>query len=440
MRKVFAVIRREFVERVRTRVFIISTLLFPVFIATMFVLPAWLMRRDTGSKVIVIVDGSTTAFGQQVERSLAGAQRGAGPDAAPRYVVSRIPARGREIAVRDSLIPMTGIKNAASTDGAVDGILIVNDSALVSGRLQYYGGNVGSPDDMRDLREAVRPAVITQRLEILGVEPASVMRSVQGIALATTKVANGKLTAESGEATFFLAYGMGMILYISLLIFGTQVMNSIVEEKNNRIVEILSSSLTPFQMMLGKIVGVGSVALLQIGIWAGTATFISSNQTRIFGALGAGAGSGPMPFSLPKMNLDLLIVFLLFFALGFLIFAALYAAVGAMVNTTQEAGQAQFPVMMFVLAGFFSVFLLIKEPNGTAAQVLSYVPLLSPFVVPMRYSISPLPWPELLGSIAATVAGLFAVVWVASRIYRVGILMYGKRATFREVARWVRAS
>jgi ABC-2 type transport system permease protein len=266
------------------------------------------------------------------------------------------------------------------------------------------------------------------------------MRSVQGIGLATTKVANGKLTGDSGEATFFLAYGMGMILYISLLIFGTQVMNSIVEEKNNRIVEILSSSLTPFQMMLGKIVGVGSVALLQIGIWAGTATFISSNQARIFGALGAGSGGGPMPLALPKMNPDLLVVFLLFFALGFLIFAALYAAVGAMVNTTQEAGQAQFPVMMFVLAGFFSVFLLIKEPNGTAAQVLSYVPLLSPFVVPMRYSISPLPWPELLGSIAATVAGLFGVVWVAARVYRVGILMYGKRATLREVARWVRAT
>jgi len=440
MRKVFAVIRREFLERVRTRVFIISTLLFPVFIGTMFVLPAWLMRRDTGSKVIAIVDGSTTAFGEQVERALTGARRGVEPDAPARYVVSRIPARGREIAVRDSLIPKTGIKNARSTAGALDGILIVNDSALESGRLQYYGGNVGSPDDMRDLREAVRPAVITQRLEILGVEPASVMRSVQGIGLATTKVANGRLTADSGEATFFLAYGMGMILYISLLIFGTQVMNSIVEEKNNRIVEILSSSLTPFQMMLGKIVGVGSVALLQIGIWAGTATFISSNQARIFGALGAGSGGGPMPLALPKMSPDLLVVFLLFFALGFLIFAALYAAVGAMVNTTQEAGQAQFPVMMFVLAGFFSVFLLIKEPNGTAAQVLSYVPLLSPFVVPMRYSISPLPWPELLGSIAATVAGLFGVVWVASRVYRVGILMYGKRATFREVVRWVRAT
>ena len=121
-------------------------------------------------------------------------------------------------------------------------------------------------------------------------------------------------------------------------------------------------------------------------------------------------------------------------------FAAMYAAVGSMVNTVQEAQQAQFPVMMFVLAGFFSVFALIKEPNGTMAQVLTYVPMLSPFVTPMRHSISPLPWPVLLGSIAATVLGLLAVVWLAARIYRVGILMYGKRASLREVARWIAAT
>jgi ABC-2 type transport system permease protein len=127
-------------------------------------------------------------------------------------------------------------------------------------------------------------------------------------------------------------------------------------------------------MMLGKVVGVGTVALFQIGIWAGTATLISTNQRRIMEALGADSG-GPIPFAMPQLGADLLVVFLLFFGLGFLLFAAMYAAVGAMCNTVQEAQQAQMPVMMFVLAGFFSVFALIREPNGTAAQVLTYVPL-----------------------------------------------------------------
>ncbi len=435
MRKVFAVIRREFIERVRTRAFILGTLLFPVFMAVMLVLPGYLLSRDTGVKHIVVVDGTSSNLGRLVETTLAAARRGGQPDGAARYVVTRVAATGREGAVRDSLVPFTGLSRRAA--GGFVGILVVSDSSLESGRVHYFGNNVGSPGDMRELTQAIRPTVIAKRLEGLGVEPTTVMRSVQGIDVVTTKVADGRLTGESGEATFFLAYGMGFLLYLSLLIFGGQVMTSIVEEKNNRIVEILASSLTPFQMMLGKVVGVGLVALLQIGIWAGTATLISTYQRRILGAVGAGA-SGPIPFALPAMGFDLLIVFLLFFALGFLLFAAMYAAVGAMCNTTQEAQQAQFPVMMFVLAGFFSVFALIREPSGTAAQVLTYVPLLSPFVTPMRYSISPLALPEILLSSAVTIFGMLAIVWIAGRIYRVGILMYGKRASFADVLRWVR--
>lgn len=435
MRKVLAVIRREFIERVRTRVFILSTLLFPVFMGTLFVLPAWLMSRDTGPKTIAVVDGTTSGLGALVERSLGAARRGTSDEA--RYRVTRVSAVGREVAVRDSLVPSTGLSRRSA--GGFTGILVVSDSSLETGRVQYYGNNVGSPDDVRELSRAVEPTLISQRLESMGLDQSAVMQAVRRVDMVTMKVADGRLTGESGTATFFLAYGMGMVLYMSLLIFGSQVMTSVVEEKSNRIVEILASSLTPFQMMLGKVVGVGSVALLQIAIWAGTATLLSSNRGRIVQALG-GDATAAAGFALPTMSPSLLVVFLLFFALGFLLFAALYAAVGSMVNTVQEAQQAQFPVMMFVLAGFFSVFALIKEPNGTMAQVLTYVPMLSPFVVPMRYSISPLPWPELLGSIAATLLGLLAVVWLAARIYRVGILMYGKRASIREVARWIAAT
>ena len=140
------------------------------------------------------------------------------------------------------------------------------------------------------------------------------------------------------------------------------------------------------------------------------------------------------------MRPDLFLVFLIFFTLGFLFFAALYAAVGAMCNTIQDAGQAQMPVMMMVIAGFFSIFALIRDPNGTAARVLSYVPPLAPFVVPMRYSVSPLSPLQLAGTILTTILGVLVVVWLAGRIYRVGILMYGKKASFREVFRWMRTA
>ena len=437
MHKVWAVIRREFVERVRTRAFLLSTILFPIFMAGLVILPGYLMSRNTGTKSIAFVDATSDDLGLRMAKALETARIGKGEQALPRYAVTRFPAIGRELAVRDSLLPITG--RSRKTAGGFDGILVISDSTVTGGKAAYYGANVASFDDMRDLEQTLRPMVIAKRLQSLGVDLAQVMKSVQGIDLVTTKVADGKLTGESGAATFALAYAMGFILYFSLLIFGTQVMTSIIEEKNNRIVEILASSLTPFQMMLGKVVGVGLVALLQIGIWAGAATYFSSHQAQILSKFGV-AASGPMPFSFPMMRPDLLLVFLVFFALGFLLFAAAYAAVGAMCSTTQDAQQLQMPVMMFVLAGFFSVFALIRDPNGTAAHVLSFIPMLTPFVIPMRYSISPLPALELLSAVGVTVLGMLAIVWVAARIYRIGILSYGKKATFRDMLRWIRTA
>lgn len=438
MHKVWAIIRREFVERVRTRAFVLSTLLFPVFMAAMIIIPGFLMSRSTGTKRIALVDATSDSMGIRMAGALAQV-RVRGDSARFKFEVERVPAAGRAIEARDSLLPMTGLSR--KTADSWDGILVVSDSTVIDGKAAYYGANVGSFDDMRELEQALRPVVIARRLEALGVDLPTVMRSVRGIDLVTSKVAKGKLTGQSGAATFALAYAMGFILYFSLLIFGNQVMNSIVEEKNNRIVEILASSLRPFEMMLGKVMGVGLVALLQITIWAGAATVFSTLQGQILGALGVEAGAaGQMPFSFPVMGFELLLVFLTFFALGFLLYAAMYAAVGAMCNTVQEAGQAQFPVMMFVLVGFFSVFALIRDPNGTAAQVLTYVPLLTPFVVPMRYSIAPLNPLELALSVSATVLGLMAIVWLAGRIYRVGILSYGKKATVRDLARWIRTA
>jgi ABC-2 type transport system permease protein len=291
-------------------------------------------------------------------------------------------------------------------------------------------------EDMQSLRQALTPLVITERLSRAGVDPGVALGATRPVDLETRKVTQGKLTGESGEATFALAYAMGIILYMALLLYGSQVMTSIIEEKANRIIEVLVSSMTPFQMMLGKVVGVGLVSLLQLGIWASAALFLSENRTRVMGWFGLQAsGMG----GLPAMDPVLLIVFLVFFALGFLLYSSAYAAVGSMCNTVQETQQAQMPVMMFVLVGFFSTFALLRDPTSTFAKVAGFIPPLAPFVVPVRYSLSPIPIAELLAAGVTTVLGMLGVVWIAARIYRIGILMYGKRASVRDVVRWVTA-
>ena len=198
--------------------------------------------------------------------------------------------------------------------------------------------------------------------------------------------------------------------------------------------EALISSVSPFALMLGKVMGVGAVGLLQIGIWAGTASLLSTFRVEIAGWFGAPAAAMPIPTMTPA----LLAVFLLFFVLGFLLYSAAYAAIGAMCNTMQEAQQANMPVTMCIAAGLVCMLALLSEPNGVLARRLSLVPFLAPFVTPVRYSLSPMPARELLLSAVTTTLGMLAIVWVASRIYRVGILMYGKKPTLPELLRWVR--
>jgi ABC-2 type transport system permease protein len=436
--KVMAVVRREFLERVRTRAFLLSTLLFPVLMAGTFALPIMLERRATAPKRIAVVDGATGDVGARVADALSGARR-EGSEGAPgplRYAITRVDAQQRLTEVRDSLVALTGVAQQAS---GFDGVLVLDDDKVTTGKIPYLGVNVSSPGDMQKLENLLQASLRFERLKRAGVDPYLAMPALRDVDLQTEKVAAGKLTGESGGSSFLLAYFMGFLLYFAMILYGSQVLNSVVEEKSSRIAEVLVSSLTPFQMMLGKVLGVGSAGLLQLGLWGGTAMVLTTYRV----PLGKLFGASPQAISairLPEFRPALLVVFLLFFVLGFLLYSAAYAAVAALCNSTQEAQQANAPITLCIVAGFLAMFSLLNEPAGALARTLSLIPVTSPFVVPVRYSLSPIPLPELLLSIALLVAGMLLVVWVAAKIYRVGILMYGKRPRFSEVWRWVRAS
>jgi ABC-2 type transport system permease protein len=216
-------------------------------------------------------------------------------------------------------------------------------------------------------------------------------------------------------------------------------MSSVLEEKTSRIVEVLASSVTPFQLMLGKVVGVASVGLFQLAIWALAGLYLIANVAPILAVLhmSSDAAKG---VQLPTVTLPLLLVFLLFFVLGFFLFASLYAAVGAMCNSQQDANQTQHPVTIGIVLGLMTMFPLMNDPNSTLARALSLIPFTAPFATPIRYSVSPLPLLELLLSVVATVCGVLLTCWMASRIYRIGILAYGKRPGLAELWRWVRTA
>jgi ABC-2 type transport system permease protein len=437
MKKIFAVVRREFVERVRTRAFLISTLLLPVVMVAVFLLPI-LMSGTSRTSRVAIVDASSAAVGPQVAAMLGAEKLGTRPDAEARYSVQIFPASAERLAaVRDELVAKTGFGRRHQAD-QWNGVLVLTDATLASGKLVYYGGNVGGLEAMGKLQRTLSQALATWRLGKSGIDQQLVKQATAPADLQTVKVEDGKLAGQSGEQSFVLAYAMGFILYMAVLIYGQQTMTSVVEEKNSRIMEVLASSLTPFQMLLGKVLGVGAAGLAQMAIWGGSAALLSGQRGPLGALFGMNAAT-LQSLPIPSMSGGVLVVFLLYFLLGFLLYGALYAAIGAMCNSIQETQQYALFVTMFILVGFFAMFSVIRDPNSTLGMAMSLVPFFAPFVMPVRWSMTTVPPLELAASLGLMVVGLLACTWLAGRIYRTGILMYGKKPSWREVWRWIRA-
>ena len=410
MRKIWAIVRREFVERVRTRWFWIGALLGPVLFGVVFFLSGQL-GRGGGLGRIAIVDGTTTEVGARIAEQLG--RRG--------NRASRVPAAAGVI---DSLTAEVRAKR-------LDGFLIVTDAALDSGKVEYRGANVFAGRGA--LQRPVGEALTVVRLQRAGVDPQLVARASIPLRLETCKISRGATCGESAAQSFSLAYFMGIILYTAILLYGINVMSSVLEEKTTRVVEVLLSSLRPFQLLLGKVLGVGAVSLFQFLIWGVAGRLLLARRVPL-----AGDAAADELFQMPQVTGATFAVFLAYFLGGFFLYSAMFAAVGAMSSTEQEARQAQQPVAWMLVLSFISMFAMLNDPGSPLAVTLSLIPFSSPVAMPVRWAAGNLPASELALSLAILLAAIGGVTWVAARIYRVGILMTGKRPNVKELVRWIR--
>jgi ABC-2 type transport system permease protein len=253
------------------------------------------------------------------------------------------------------------------------------------------------------------------------------------------EVGTGRITDEGEEggsatSTFFLGYIVGFLVYLMILLYGMNVLRSVLEEKTNKISEVIVSSMKASHLMLGKILGVGAVALLQVAVWGAMIGFAVSRSD----TLTAHFGMPPGALDVVNVPLGTLLAVLGFFVLGFLLYAALYAALGAAVNSEQEAQQFQMIVMMPLIVPMALVVRIVSDPLGQVATVLGLIPFTAPVTMAMRLASAPVPAGQIVASLALMVATVLAVAWVAGKIYRVGILSTGKRPTLRELGQWLR--
>ncbi len=414
MSRLWSIVRREYIERVRSKAFIVATILGPILTGSLMVIPALVAGRAGKPLRVAVLDASGALAGP-VEAALARQQR----DGGARFIVE---PSGPELEVtREASL------KAAVIEGRLDGYLFLPKDALEKAGASYFGQNVSNMIDLRLMEDAVSDTLVGLRLTGAGLDQGRIRDLTRKLDLKTIRLSAGGEREDRGVGAIFSIILM-MMLYITTLMWGQAVLTGVIEEKANRVVEVIVSAVPPIHLLAGKLLGVGAAGLTQFLVWAFSLALVSA-----VGASSAAASGARLPEVTPL----LLASFVLYFLLGYLLYSALFAAVGSCVNTQQEAQSLAFPVMMPLILGVMFFPMVLNSPDSTLSTVMSLVPFLTPLLMFMRITVLTPPTWQIVLSIVLTGATIVGVLWVAARIYRVGILMYGKRPTFPEILRWV---
>ncbi len=416
MRTVFVIVAREYLQRVRTKSFIISTIAAPILMLALLLIPAWMGARSAISEREIAVLDRTGVLADGVIPRLESAG----------FRIERIEPG---TAAEDSLEIRLEEKDLA-------GALYLDQASLDRGHVLWRGDE--GPSTLRgiSIQQAVTGTALTNLLGTTEQGPA-IAALLAGGELEIQTLSEDDRDSMDRAAGMAAAFIGAFFLYMVLLIYGTMVLRAVLEEKTGRIAEVMLSSVRPWQLMLGKVMGVGAVGLTQLGVWIGSILLL-------FG-LGIPA---MIPF-LPEIpmadqinqflpELGVFAFFVVCFLLGYFLYASLFAAVGAMCSSEEEAQQMQVPVVMLVVVPIVFVMPIIEDPGSTLAVVLSQIPFFAPILMFARVAAGGAAVWEAAISVVGMVLALFATAWVAGRIYRVGILMQGKRPTLPELWRWVR--
>lgn len=421
MREVLIIVRREFIERVRSRAFILGTLIFPVFMVGIFALPL-LSSRSTVHRTLALVDQSPAPVGQRFTELLTAAD-----DSTVANTFTLEPVEGSWPDVRDALA-------ARVNAGEIDGWIVLPADILEDNELIYRAQNVANESVVRDIRNAGSEALQGERLQRAGLRRTDVAALTRRITIDDAAITGTGGEGRGATSTFIFAYILAFAIYFITVFYGVNVLRSVLEEKTSRIAEVMVSTVKASHLMAGKIIGVGSAALFQVGIWAAFIVLVATRSellTRRFGL-------PPDAFAALTIPVGDGILFLLYFIFGFLTFAAVFAAVGAAMTSEQEAQSMQLPILLPLFLPLIFSTRIAGEPLSGLSTALGLFPLSAPIAMPMRIAAGQIPGIQIAASLVLLVLGLLAVMWLGGKIYRIGILSTGKRPSLAELARWLR--
>jgi len=439
MDKILIVAKREYLERVRSRWFIVLTLAVPALMTVAFLLPLWIASRSNASanvRHISILDATGAGLGDRIANSLMAdsSLASAGSDSIRPRVVVVSPA---DLAARE-----TQATAEVRLPQHIMGYLVLTDSTLRGESARYAGRNASTISDIEKLESVTREQIMMYRLEHEGVRQDIVGDLAKTKLRFPTVRVDERGRSGSGMAGLFAGIIVGALLFMSIIIHGQNVLSGVLEEKSTRVAEVVISSVKPEVLLAGKVLGVGGVGLTQQAAWLGITAYLMSFVTPILtkGLSGPAATAAADQFGggFATISIATIGLILVYFIIGFVFYASLYAAAGSMANSEQEAKQAAAPVLVLLMSTWLLVQTILVNPNSKLAVALSWFPWSSPIIVPLRVGLTTVSPVTIAGSIIVAILGCVGAVWLSARIYRVGMLMYGKKPSFAEVARWIR--
>lgn len=408
MRNVWLIARREYLERVRAKSFIVMTILIPLLMGGMLFGASLINGRDKAVPRIAVVT-QDSRFGLEMQTELSSRRK-------ERMSVDVISPPGTD--TRDLL-------NTELKEKELDGYLWVmpGPGGTSQMSLVWVPASRSEVDTRGTLGDAVRAVLTKERLTNSGLGASDGGAIMQAITIDVTQAVKNDHTSSAITS----AYGMFFIMYFVILFYGMNVARSIIEEKTSRIFEVLLATIRPEEMMAGKVIGVGAVGLTQVGIW-----LMLSFVLTAFAAHGSGSSF--------DLSMTQILFFIVFFLLGYLLYSGVAAALGAMTSSEQELQQMNIFLMLPLIASSVVIFRVVSDPDGMIAKAFSMFPFCAPLLMYVRIAVRQPPWYQIAISIAGMVISIYAVLWLASRIYRVGILMYGKKPNLSEIVRWLKYS
>jgi ABC-2 type transport system permease protein len=432
MHNMLIIAKREYLERVRSRSFVIMTFFIPFLMFGVTVVPTILMTRGTNETKHMVVVAADRDTAEMIRSRIEQKRDQQKSEAKPESKLGRKGFQLTSFSV-DVSTDTSDTERAALTqkvkDKQLDGFLWATPDAISARKLAFVTNDTSSFIDNGVLGQTVSDALRRHALKVKGLQEDDIEAALLPVDVdAESPMGKG---AANPQVMFFATFGMVMVLYMTVLLYGINVMRSILEEKTSRIMEVMLSTASAKEMMAGKILGVGAVGLTQVGIWAATA-----------GILSAGTLAASADLLKGVVTVKLLVFFATYFLLGYILYSTLCAAVGSMVNSEQEAQQLQFLIMMPMILSIIVITQIFQHPNSQLAFWGSIFPFTAPLVMFTRIamhasSLRDIAW-QIALSIGLMLATIYGMVLLCGRIYRVGILMYGKKPNLPEIMKWIK--